>query len=166
MRPGRFAELCALDNAFRGGAGAKTSCSCRGCVPDGPVSAVVDLLAGKLTRGVTLALYTRARSLTARIPSARSSGSLIRARSLDAICASAAIAGRTARSRPERSALIPQPLASLADAVAPVHRGDVETGHRGVPLQSLAFGLRCRLGDLSRGPPTAGATKVYDATEH
>ncbi|MGZ6668926.1 MAG: hypothetical protein ACXVH3_29970, partial [Solirubrobacteraceae bacterium] len=47
--------------------------------------------------------------------------------------------------RRERSALIPQPVASLADAVAPVHRGDVETGHRGVPPQSLAFGPRYRL---------------------
>jgi hypothetical protein len=34
-----------------------------------------------------------------------------------------------------------------------------------MPPQSLAFGLRCRLGDLSRGPPTAGAAEVYDATE-
>ena len=73
---------------------------------------------------------------------------MIRARCLHAICASAAIAGRTAGSRRERSALIPQPLASLADAVAPVHRGDVETGHRRLPPQSLAFGLRYRLGDL------------------
>jgi len=34
-----------------------------------------------------------------------------------------------------------------------------------VLLLSLALGLRCRLGDLSRGPRTAGATDVYDATE-
>ncbi len=58
-----------------------------------------------------------------------------------------------------------RPLASLADAVAPMHRGDVEPGHRGVLLPSPALGVRCRLGDLWRGPRTASATDVYDATE-
>ena len=48
--------------------------------------------------------------------------------------------------------------------MAAVHRRDLEPGHRGVPLKSLALGLRCRLGDLSRGP-TAGATEVYDVSE-
>lgn len=55
MRPGRFAELCALDNAFRRGGGGEVVLSVsRPRSLDGPVSAVVDLLADKPTRGVTL----------------------------------------------------------------------------------------------------------------
>lgn len=54
MRPGRFAELCALDNAVRRGGGEVVLSVSRPRSLDGPVSAVVDLLADKPTRGVTL----------------------------------------------------------------------------------------------------------------
>ena len=67
--------------------------------------------------------------------------------------------------RAARSVMTLCPLASFADAMAPMHRRDVEPSHRGVLLPSLAPGVRCRLGDLSRGPRTAGATDVYEATE-